>query len=152
DNTIPPVIMPSDTQYVRHVKIQSKLLSQFWGQPIYLGATVLLPEGYDAHPGAHYPVVYQQGHFNLQPPFGFSTAPAPEAPTAGEGRIAGTELYKRWTSAGFPRMVAVTFQHPTVFFDDSYAVNSANNGPYGDALMTELIPYLEGHFRIIRQP
>jgi len=152
DNTIPPVIMPSDTQYVRPVKIQSKQLSQFWGQPIYLGATVLLPEGYDAHPGAHYPVVYQQGHFNLQPPFGFSTAPAPEAPTAGEGRIAGTELYKRWTSAGFPRMVAVTFQHPTVFFDDSYAVNSANNGPYGDALMTELIPYLEGHFRIIRQP
>lgn len=152
DNTIPPVTMPSDNQYVRHVKIQSKLLSQFWGQPIYLGATVLLPEGYDAHPGAHYPVVYQQGHFNLQPPFGFSTAPAPEAATPGEGRIAGTELYKRWISAGFPRMIAVTFQHPTVFFDDSYAVNSANNGPYGDALMTELIPYLEDHFRIIRQP
>jgi hypothetical protein len=31
-------------------------------------------------------------------------------------------------------------------------VNSANNGPYGDALMTELIPYLEENFRIIRQP
>jgi hypothetical protein len=152
DNAIPPITMPADTQYVRHVKIQSKLLSQFWGQPIYLGATVLLPEGYDAHPGAHYPVVYQQGHFNLQPPFGFSTVPAPEAATPGEGRIAGTELYKRWTSAGFPRMIAVTFQHPTMFFDDSYAVNSANNGPYGDALMTEMIPYLEDHFRIIRQP
>jgi hypothetical protein len=152
DSKIPPITVPVDTEYVKHVKIQSKLLSQFWGQPIYLGATVLLPEGYDAHPAAHYPVVYQQGHFNLQPPLGFSTAPAPEAPTPGEGRIAGTELYKRWSSAGFPRMIAVTFQHPTVFFDDSYAVNSANDGPYGDALMTELIPYLEDHFRIIRQP
>lgn len=152
DNKIPPVTVPEDTQYVRHVKIQSKLLSQFWGQPIYLGATVLLPAGYDTHPGAHYPVVYQQGHFGLQPPLGFSTAPAPEQATPREGRIAGTELYKRWTSARFPRMIAVTFQHPTVFFDDSYAVNSANNGPYGDALMTELIPYLEDHFRIIRQP
>jgi hypothetical protein len=49
-------------------------------------------------------------------------------------------------------MIAVTFQHPTPYFDDSYAVNSANNGPYGDALLQELIPYLEEHFRIIRAP
>lgn len=49
-------------------------------------------------------------------------------------------------------MIAVTFQHPTPFYDDSYAVNSANNGPYGDALMEELIPYIESHFRIIREP
>src|SRR5260370_10974248 len=48
--------------------------------------------------------------------------------------------------------MAVTFQHPTPYFDDSYAVNSANNGPYGDALLTELVPYLETHFRMIRAP
>lgn len=64
----------------------------------------------------------------------------------------GSAFYKQWISAGFPRMIAVTFQHPTVYFDDSYAVNSANNGPYGDAIMKELVPYLEEHFRIIRQP
>ncbi len=49
-------------------------------------------------------------------------------------------------------MIAVTFQHPTLFFDDSYAVNSANNGPFGDAIMTELIPYIEEHYRVIREP
>jgi Enterochelin esterase and related enzymes len=49
-------------------------------------------------------------------------------------------------------MIAVDFQHPTPYFDDSYAVNSANNGPYGDAILTELIPYLEDHFRMIRKP
>jgi hypothetical protein len=49
-------------------------------------------------------------------------------------------------------MLMVTFLHPTPYFDDSYAVNSANNGPYGDAIMTELIPYIESHFRIIREP
>ncbi len=152
DKIIPPVQMPADTQYVKHIKIQSKLLSQFWGQPIYLGATVLLPEGYDAHPSAHYPVLYEQGHFSLRAPLGFSVEPSPADATPREGRISGAELYKRWTSPGFPRMIAVTFQHPTVYFDDSYAVNSANDGPYGDALMTELVPYLEEHFRIIRQP
>jgi len=152
DQTIPPIQMPADTAYVKHIKIQSKLLTQFWGQPIYLGATVLLPEGYDAHPNAHYPVLYEQGHFNLRAPLGFSTEPSPADAPPREGRIAGNELYKRWSGPGFPRMIAVTFQHPTVFFDDSYAVNSANNGPYGDAIMTELVPYLEQQFRIIRQP
>ena len=34
---------------------------------------------------------------------------------------------------------------PTPYFDDSYAVNSANAGPYGDAITQELIPYVERH-------
>ena len=153
ENVVPAIQTPPDTQYVKHIKIQSRLLTSFWGHPIYLGATVLLPEGYDAHPNAHYPVVYQQGHFTLGAPLGFSTEPAPDtARRLPEGRISGQALYKRWTSPNFPRMIAVTFQHPTPFFDDSYAVNSANNGPYGDAIMQELIPYIEQRFRIIRQP
>ena len=150
--TIPAIQMPADTTYVKHIKIQSKLLTQFWGQPIYLGATVLLPEGYDAHANAHYPVLYDQGHFSLRAPLGFTEPGTPEGPGPREGRISGAELYKRWISPGFPHMIVITFQHPTVYFDDSYAVNSANNGPYGDAIMTELVPYLEDHFRIIRQP
>ena len=152
NHTIPTTLPPGDTQYVKHIKFQSKLLSQFWGQPISIGATVLLPEGYDTHPNSHYPVVYDQGHFSLRPPLGFATEPSPADARVREGRIAGPELYKRWIAPGFPRMIAVTFQHPTVYFDDSYAVNSANNGPYGDAIMNELIPYIEEHFRVIRQP
>jgi len=149
---IPAAQLPADTLYVKHIKIQSKLLTAFWGQPIYLGATVLLPEGYDQHPDAHFPVIYQQGHFSLSPPLGFSTESSPADEQHREGRISGYSLYKRWSSPNFPRMVAVTFQHPTIYFDDSYAVNSANNGPYGDAIMKELIPYIESHFRIIQQP
>jgi len=152
DNKIGPIQMPADTKYVRHVKIQSKLLTAFWGQPMYLGATVLLPEGYDAHPNAHYPVAYEQGHFSLRPPLGFTEEVSTTEPHVREGQISGEALYKRWTAANFPRMIVITFQHPTPYFDDSYAVNSANNGPYGDAIMTELIPYLEEHFRTIRQP
>ena len=49
-------------------------------------------------------------------------------------------------------MIAVTFQHPTPYFDDSYAVNSVNVGPYGDAVMDELIPEVEKRFRVIREP
>jgi len=143
---LPAIETPKDSAYVKHIKIQSTRLSKFWGKPISIGAVVLLPKGYDENPNQRYPVIYDQGHFGLNPPFGFN-----EHPTGGRGQ-AGYEFYQAWTSDNFPRMIAVTFQHPTPYFDDSYAVNSANNGPYGDVLIEELIPYLEEHFRMIRQP
>ncbi len=155
---LPPVQVPPDTKWVRRIKFQSKLLSAWWGRPIYLGATVLLPRDYDRDTTRRYPVVYEQGHFSLRAPFGFSTdsvTETPEQKAAAELRTMrepGFEFYRAWRSDGFPQMVAVTFQHPTPYFDDSYAVNSVNNGPYGDAIMQELIPYLEEHFRISREP
>ncbi len=141
---IPPVKVPEDTQYVKHIRIESPMLTKFWGHTTYLGATVLLPKGYEQNPNERYPVVYIQGHFGLGAPFGFGRGEAYE--------VRRGAIDKDWTSDNFPRMIAVTFQHPTPFFDDSYAVNSVNNGPYGDALMQELIPYVETHFRIIREP
>jgi S-formylglutathione hydrolase FrmB len=136
DKVIPPIEAPQDTEWVKYIKIQSKILSEFWGHPIYLGVIVLLPKGYDAHPDVYYPVHYRQGHFSLRPPYGFKE---------------DSDFYKIWTSESFPRMICATFQHPCPYFDDSYAVNSSNCGPYGDAIMTELIPYIEEHFRIIRK-
>jgi Putative esterase len=154
---IPPVQVPADTPWVKHVKIQSEMLTKFWGYPIYIGAIVLLPKGYDEHPNVSYPVVYEQNHFSLGAPFGFSTEDRPISPElrarmADLNRESGYEFYKSWNSGDFPRVIAVTFQHPTPYFDDSYAVNSVNNGPYGDALTKEMIPYLEAHFRMIPKP
>ncbi len=137
DKVIPPVEVPEDTKWVKRIKIQSELLTEFWGHPIYLGAVILLPKGYDTHPDVYYPVHYIQGHFSLRAPGGFRE---------------GNSYYKTWMSDDFPRMIAVTFQHPCPYFDDSYAVNSENCGPYGDAIMTELIPAIEENFRIIRKP
>ena len=155
---LPPVEVPRDTEWVRRIKFQSDLLTEFWGRPIYLGATLLLPKGYDENADQHYPVVYAQGHFSLGPPFGFTTddAPRPEDPDRQAVRLRhnrGTswEFSQQWMSNDFPRMIGVTFQHPTPYYDDSYAVNSANNGPYGSAIMTELIPRVEEEFRIIRE-
>jgi hypothetical protein len=151
---IPAVVVPADTKWVKHIKIQSELLSKFWGHPMYLGAVVLLPRDYDQHPEVSYPVDYEQDHFRLSAPYHFREDPS----TAKAGSVLemrereGYQLFKDWTSDKFPRMLMVTFLHPTPYYDDSYAVNSANNGPYGDAIMTELIPYIESHFRIIRQP
>lgn len=155
---LPPVELPPDTKWVKHIKIQSKILTAWWGHPMYLGATVLVPRGYETDTARRYPTVYEQGHFNLRAPFGFSTDSTTETPSERAERLErtarepGFEFYKAWSAPGFPRMIAVTFQHPTPYFDDSYAVNSANNGPYGDAILQELIPYLEARFRMIRAP
>lgn len=157
---LPPVEVPADTQWVKRVKFKSKMLSEFWGHPIYLGATVLLPKGYDPNADQKYPAVYIQGHFGLGAPFGFAEQP-PATPETAEQRKArllrgarepGYEFGQAWMSDNFPRMAAITFQHPTPYYDDSYAVNSANNGPYGDAITQELIPYLEEKFKIIAKP
>jgi len=157
DKKIAPVPVPPDSQWVKHIKIRSELLSRFWGTPIYLGATILLPDGYESHPNANYPVLYEQGHFSRRAPLDFDPTPLePDPEREGElrwtGEISGYDFYKQWISSRFPRMIVITFQHPTIYFDDSYAVNSANNGPYGDAIMTELIPYIESQYRIIREP
>jgi len=178
DQVIPPISIPPDDEWVQRIKFESPLLTKFWGHPIYLGATVLLPKDYALHPEQRYPVIYIQGHFSLAAPFGFSAPPNPggtknearqEAPAIAQaapspGRLPGTnaigalshkergqEFYADWTSDDFPRMIAVTFQHPTPYFDDSYGVNSPNCGPYGDAIMQELIPAIERRFRTMEQ-
>jgi S-formylglutathione hydrolase FrmB len=137
---VPPA--DPDTKWVKHLKVHSELLSRFWGRPIELGAVLLLPDGWDDHPTAHYPLIVYQNHFSRGLGFAFS-------PTPGSGPA--YKLYQDWTSGRLPRVIILTIQHATPYFDDSYAVNSANAGPYGDAITQELIPYVEQKFRAIGQ-
>jgi len=116
---------------------------------MYLGAVVLLPKGYDAYPDRSYPVNYIQGHFSQRTPYGFVD---PDSETDSQRAGSGTAFSDFWLSDDCPRMLAVTFQHPCPYYDDSYAVNSPNVGPFGDAIMQELIPHIEETFRVIREP
>jgi enterochelin esterase-like enzyme len=145
---MPAMQPPADTKYVRHVKMESRLLSAFWGRPMYLGAVVVVPEGFDEHPEVHYPVLYQQGHFAATFT-GFRTEPAPPAMLASQTSY---RFYQAWSGGRLPRMLIVLTQDANPYYDDSYAVNSANVGPYGDALIQELYPYVERRFRGIGQP
>jgi len=163
DQKIEPIKEPSDTKYIKHIKIQSQKLTEFYGRPMFLGAHVLLPEGFDEHPNAHYPVMIFHGHFPDD--FGgFSMeAPDPKMDTSdysdrfgiyGYNKIQKQEaynFYKQWISKGFPRFLVIEIQHANPYYDDSYAVNSANLGPYGDAIMYELLPEIEKKFRGIGQ-
>jgi len=162
DQEVAPIPDPPETKYIKHERIRSKLLTEFWGRPTDLGAHVLLPAGFDEHPNARYPLVIFHGHFPSTIE-GFREEP-PDANVPCEyserfhldcyNRIQqqyAYQLYKDWTSPGFPRVLMIEIQHPTPYYDDSYAVNSENNGPYGDAIMRELVPYIERKYRGIGQ-
>ncbi len=159
---IPPIQPEPDTKYIRHLRIQSKLLSAFWGRPVYLAAIVMVPEGFDSHTDARYPLIIFHDHFvtgfndfretapdaNLKPDY------SDRFHLAGYNRIQQEEAYKNyqhWIAPGTPRVLIVKLQHANPFYDDSYAVNSANLGPYGDAIESELIPAIEQQFRGIGQ-
>jgi len=158
DKKIPPIEPPKDTEWVKHIKMKSKLLSEFWGRDIYLGAHVLLPKDWSTKTNVKYPLAIFHGHFPSDFD-GFSTVP-PDTTLPCEysdrfklecyNRIMQQEaydFYKIWSRPDFPRVLAIEIQHPTPYYDDSYAVNSAAQGPYGDAITYELIPYIEKEFR-----
>ena len=59
DKAIPEISRPADTKYVKHIRIRSEKLSKFWGRDMHRGANILLPEGFDSHPTARYPLVIE---------------------------------------------------------------------------------------------
>jgi hypothetical protein len=158
DTVVPPIADPPETKYLKHVRVRSERLSRFWGRDVFLGAHVLLPEGWDARPRARYPLVVNHGHFSWTMDGWRETPPDPALVPDSSARFklkgynriqqqAGHDLFRWWTGPEAPRVLLVEIQHPTPYYDDSYAVNSANTGPYGDAIQYELIPELERRFR-----
>lgn len=157
DKVLPPVVRVADSEWVQRFRMTSKKVSAFWNHDMPLGAVVLLPRGYAQNTSKRYPVVYTVGHFSERAPFGFTFegCDAPETPPARAARLArtnrepGCEFQQAWTSGKVPEFIAVFIQHPTPFYDDSYVLNSANNGPYGDAITQELIPEIDKRYRTI---
>lgn len=158
DQAIEPITPAEDTEWIKHVKIRSEMLSEFWGRDMYLGAHVLVPKGWAEHPEAKYPLAIMHGHFPAD--FGgWRTEPVDTSePCVYSSRFdldcynhivqqEAYDFYQMWTGDDFPRMLAIEIQHANPYYDDSYAVNSENLGPYGDAITYELIPYIEEQFR-----
>jgi hypothetical protein len=145
---IPAIAPPRDTEWVRHVRIRSEAVSRFWGRDMELGAAVLVPPGFETDTDTRYPVAYLQDHF--APTFTRFRESPPDPEATGrerESQESDHRFYRDWTSGKLPRMLVALIQDPNPFYDDSYAVNSSNVGPYGDAMVKELIPEVEKRFR-----
>jgi len=129
-----PDHVPDDSEYVRYLKFRSKRLSDFHGRPIFLRAAVIVPKGFEEEPDRHYPLRVHIGGFGSRY-------------TSAAWRMAeGASFREHWLGEGTPRFVMLVLDGAGPF-GDPYQVNSANNGPYGDAVVHELIPHVERAFR-----
>ena len=158
DQQIATIAPNTDSEFIRHLRIRSELLSRFWGRDVFIGAHILVPKGFDTHPQAHYPLMVFHGHYPDDISGFRTTPPDPDLKPdyserfhlAGYNRIQQQEayaFYQKWIAADFPRFLVIEIEHANPYYDDSYAVNSANLGPYGDAINKELIPEIERRFR-----
>jgi hypothetical protein len=158
DQINPPVKEPEDTDFIKHIKMKSELLSSFWGRDIYLGAHILLPRDFEKNINEYYPLMIFHGHFpsdfggfrTVPPDEGLEDEYSPRFGIYGYNKIQQQEaydFYQKWISPDFQKFIVIEIQHANPFYDDSYAVNSQNIGPYGDAITYELIPHIEKQFR-----
>ncbi len=153
---IPPLPRLHSTRYLRRFRLKSRLISRFWGRPMYISGMVLLPHGWYSHPSAHYPLILYESHFqrDFAIPVPMKSRPAPPKPTGWAATQAAYEyrLYRDWKSGKLPHVLIMITNTPNPYYDDAYAVNSANIGPYGDAIVHEVIPFVENKYRGIGQP
>jgi Putative esterase len=136
---VPPERLPPDDEYIKYVRIQSKLLTAFHRRPIYLRAAVILPRDYGTEPSRRYPLRIHIGGYGTR----FTAVRRLMAP--------GSEFQRMWLASDTPRMIFLQLDGDGPL-GDPYQVNSDNNGPYGDAVTQELIPHIERTFRGVGQP
>jgi hypothetical protein len=136
---VPPEELPADTETVKYVKIRSDLLSKFHGRPMYLRAGVILPRDFDREKDRRYPLWVRIGGYGQR----FTSV--------GGLMSSGSGFRKLWLADDTPRMILL-FPDGAGPYGDPYQVNSDNNGPYGDALTKELIPFVEKKYRGIGEP
>jgi S-formylglutathione hydrolase FrmB len=136
---IPAEQLPPDTEQIKFIKLQSKLLTAFHGRPFFLRASVVLPRDYERNPDQRYSLWVRIGGLDTR--YTVTT------------RLMATNsaFRKTWLADDTPRFLLLQLDGAGPY-GDPYYVNSANNGPYGDALIQELIPYVEKNFRAAGQP
>jgi S-formylglutathione hydrolase FrmB len=118
---------------LKKVTIESELLSAFWGRPYFVSASVLLPNSYNDNNQQTYPVRYNVAGYGGR----FTRA---------NRLIKSEEFMQWWTSDDAPQIITVYLDGEGPF-GDSYQLDSDNSGPFGQSLITELIPTIESQYR-----
>lgn len=139
DHQLPDEPSPPDTEQINFIKIPSPLLSRFQGHPVFLHAGIVLPRDYAREPAQRYPLWIRIG--------GYGTRYTVVRSLMAEN----SKFQKTWLADDAPRMILLQLDGDGPY-GDSFQVNSANNGPYGDAVVQELVPYIERHFRAMGSP
>jgi S-formylglutathione hydrolase FrmB len=127
DQTVPPRKF-EEKPNIKLVDMESELLTKFHAKPMRLRAGVVLPKSFAAQAERKYPVVYEI------PGFGGDHFLASSAAARNATDVAGVEML-------------YVMLDPACRLGHHVFADSANNGPYGRALIEELIPFIEKTYR-----
>jgi len=127
-----------NTDWVHYIELESKLLSEFWGRPMSIKASVLFPKNYDMKNARKYPVRINIGGY------GSSWTRA--------SRLENDSTFMAWWQSEDGAEFINIFPHGDSPFGDPYYLDSENSGPYGSALTQELIPFIEEEYNGIGKP
>ncbi len=131
---IPPIELAKH-ELLEEVDFKSDVLSEWWGKEMRIKAAVFLPRSFFDEPDREYPVRYNIAGYGGRY-------------TRAARMLSHIEW---WTSSDAPEVINV-FLDGEGPFGDCYQLNSENSGPYGTALIEELIPYIEEKYRGIGTP
>jgi hypothetical protein len=119
---------------VRPIAFQSNAMTAFRGTPTYIRGWVALPPGYDGK--ERFPTVYSDGGFGS---------------SVGSAKRGAASMMAMMADGKAPPMIWVYLDHNGGTGTHEFA-DSANNGPWGTALTSELIPSLEREYRMDARP
>ncbi|NQU87430.1 MAG: hypothetical protein HQ541_16880 [Mariniphaga sp.] len=128
-----------ENEILKLVDIKSDVVSKFWNKEMRIKAAVILPSGYYKNPDKKYPIRY-----NIA---GYGGRYTRAARLTREG----SNFHKWWMTDEAPQIINV-FLDGEGPFGDCYQLDSDNSGPYGTALIEEVIPYIEKKYRAIGIP
>lgn len=121
----------AEARYVKHLNVPSALLRKFHGKATSLKGAIILPSQYYQEPRRRFPVYFIVGGFGGVHYHYSSTVSSDTLPAIPLDTIAVIKVYLDGDCS----------------LGHSCYANSANNGPIGDAFATELIPWLDEHYR-----
>ncbi len=113
-------------------QFESPLLTRFWGRSVKMRAWVILPPGYAAGASRKFPTAYWTHGFGADIDYSL---------------ISGLAIYNRMKAGQMPPMIWVMLDESCPEGTHEFA-DSVNDGPWGAALTTEFIPYLESKYRM----
>src|SRR5579859_25203 len=136
-NSVVPNQEPDAPPSVDVVRFPSPSLSAFWGREIQMNAAVVLPPSYKSKPDQKYPVIYWTHGFGATFPVIVSRYAQRFAEQMAAGQL--------------PETIYVLLDEHCSGGTHEFA-DSVNNGPWGEALTQELIPFLEQKYRMDAKP
>jgi len=124
------------TGFIKELKLESRLLTDYLGRPTSVKAMVILPPSYYHTPEQKYATVF------VLPGFGSPYTAI----------LDGDFQSRRYGMNSVGREKIFVFLDQECPLGYHVFANSENNGPWATAVMEELIPLLEKTFRVYRDP